>query len=112
MNWTLRLSATAEADFEQIVDWAVARFGPQQAQIYVSVLAAAIQELHCGSDLPGAKDRSEIGRGICTVHAARHQRKARHFVIFRVAPDQVRTIDVIRILHDSKDLARHWPTGE
>lgn len=112
MNWTVRLSAAAEKDFEQVVDWTVARFGTQQAEIYAAVLAAAIQELHAGPDLPGAKARSEIGKGICTVHAARHGRKARHFVNFRVNPDQDRMIDVIRILHDSMDLPRHLPTEE
>jgi toxin ParE1/3/4 len=34
-------------------------------------------------------------------------RKGRHFVVFRMPDGQ--TIDVIRLLHDSMDLAKHLP---
>jgi toxin ParE1/3/4 len=34
-------------------------------------------------------------------------RKGRHFVVFRIADAQ--TIDVIRLLHDSMDVAKHLP---
>lgn len=34
-------------------------------------------------------------------------RKGRHLVVFRFADGQV--IDVIRLLHDSMDLAKHLP---
>lgn len=112
MNWKVRLSTTAEKDFAEVVDWTVARFGAQQAEIYAGILIAAIQELHSGSDLPGVKARNEIAKGICTLHASRRGRKARHFLIFRVASDQERTIDVIRILHDSMDLPRHLPAED
>lgn len=112
MNWTVRLSASAEKDFAEVVDWTVARFGTQQAEIYAGILVSAIQELHSGPDLVGAKARDEIGKGICTLHAARRGHRARHFVVFRVDPDRERTIDVIRILHDSMDLPRHLPAEE
>ncbi len=34
-------------------------------------------------------------------------RKGRHLVVFRIADGQA--IDVIRLLHDSMDLAKHLP---
>lgn len=112
MNWAVRLSAAAEKDFAEVVDWTVARFGPHQAEIYAGILAAAIQELESGPDPTGAKARNEIGKGLRTLHAARRGRRGRHFVIFRVAADREQTIDVIRILHDSMDLPRHLPADE
>ena len=54
-------------------------------------------------------DREDIGLGISTFHVARHGRKGRHFVVFKVAPQQ--TIEVLRLLHDSMDLARHVSPG-
>lgn len=53
----------------------------------------------------GANVREDIGPGIHTLHVARQGRKGRHFVVFRPAPEQ--TIEVLRLLHDSMDLARH-----
>lgn len=48
--------------------------------------------------------------GIRTLHAARNGHKARHFVVFRVAEGQI--LEVLRLLHDSMDLARHLPRAE
>jgi toxin ParE1/3/4 len=112
VDWTVRLSAAAEKDFEEIVDWTAARFGARQAEIYAAILTSAIQELHSGPDLPGAKARNEIGKGICTLHAARRGRRARHFVLSRVGHNQEKVIDVIRILHDSMEFPRHLPAED
>ena len=57
----------------------------------------------------GAKARDEIAPGVCTLHVARHGRKGRHFVVFRVAEGKI--VEVLRLLHDSMDLARHVPEG-
>ena len=53
----------------------------------------------------GVKEREEIGSGIFTLHAAKSKRKASHFLVFRVL--EIRTIEVLRILHGRMDLARH-----
>jgi toxin ParE1/3/4 len=55
----------------------------------------------------GYRARSDIGPGICTLHVARQGRKGRHFVIFKEAEGHA--IDVLRLLHDSMELARHTP---
>jgi toxin ParE1/3/4 len=49
------------------------------------------------------------------MHVTRNGRKGRHFVLFRADADAdavSRQIDVLRILHDSMDLARHRPADE
>lgn len=103
--WKIRLAAQAESDFSEIVAWTVGRFGPHQASYYAETLTAAMETLHGGPVLPGTKARDDIAPGIRTLHVARQGRKGRHFLVFRQAPDQC--IEILRVLHDSMDLARH-----
>lgn len=110
-TWRVRLAGAAEADFEAIVVWTVEQFGDVQAGVYAETLSAAVQALTAGPAQPGAKARPEIGRDLFTMHVARYGRKGRHFVLFRADPAH-RQIDVLRILHDSMDLARHVPSDE
>ena len=106
--WTIRLAIRAEQDFFEIVQRTADSFGPQQAAVYAETLSLAIGDLAKGPDILGAKRRDEIGKGILTLHVARQGRKGRHFVVFRIS--DATTIDVLRLLHDSMDLARHLST--
>ena len=108
--WTVRLSATAEADYQQILRWTVKNFGLAQAQGYANTLSSALTALHAGPEIIGAKLREDIGRHIRTLHVARNGHKGRHFVMFRVSTVQgQKVIDVLRLLHDSMDPQRHVP---
>ena len=80
---------------------------PYSAVNYCQLLH--IEALTDGPEVLGAKAREDIAPGICTLHVARQGRKGRYFVIFRQAKE--RTIDVLRLLHDSVDLARHISDG-
>lgn len=104
-RWTVRLAGRADQDFVEILRWTAQSFGVRQARVYARTLSLAIEALIEGPDAAGARPRDEIGRGIGTLHVGRRGRKGRHFVVFRVV-DQW-TIDVLRLLHDSMDLARH-----
>lgn len=111
--WTVRLSAVAEADFRQILDWTAENFGSAQARTYADSLSAALQDLAAGPAIIGVKARPEIAADIKTLHVARQGRKGRHFVMFRVVSvDGQNFIDVLRLLHDSMDLKRHLPSDE
>lgn len=103
--WCVRLADQAEQDLRGITVWTLENFGARQAELYVDTLSLAIEALHDGPDGVGCAVREEIGPGIRTLHVARHGRKGRHFVVFRVSPEQ--TIDVLRVLHDSMNLSRH-----
>jgi toxin ParE1/3/4 len=105
MDWTVRLAAQAELDFVEILVWTVENFGESQADIYAETLTLAIEALHDGPLPAGAQARDEIAPNIRTLHVARLGRKGRHFVVFRQTED--RCIDVLRLLHDGMDLARH-----
>ena len=70
-------------------------------------------DLVAGPAQPGVKARPEIGKDLFTLHVARNGRRGRHIVLFRAEPDPGRhRIDVLRILHDSMDLASHVPVDE
>ncbi|MEY2838542.1 MAG: hypothetical protein RJB60_841 [Pseudomonadota bacterium] len=109
-TWIVRLTDQAEHDLLAIATWTTENFGATQAEHYVETLTQAIESLIDGPELLGAKARDEIAPGIRTLHAARNGHKARHFVVFRVAEGQI--LEVLRLLHDSMDLARHLPGEE
>lgn len=104
--WTVRLVAVSERDYQEIIKRSAQDFGALQAQVYAGTLGLAIDALReKGTGTIGVKEREEIGPGIFTLHAAMHKRKASHFLVFRVL--EIRTIEILRILHDRMDLARH-----
>jgi toxin ParE1/3/4 len=109
-RWTIRLAASAEADMRGILRWTKDQFGEAQAQTYAQTLTAALAALaQTGLSTAGAKARDDIGKGLYTLHVARHGRKGRHFLLFRAGRDDKRasTLDVLRILHDAMDLPRY-----
>lgn len=111
--WTVDLAEPAEADFATIISWTAQQFGNAQARIYADTLRAALIALRGGPDTPGVKRREEIGKDLCTLHIARGSRRGRHFILFRVRREEPPPrIEVLRILHDAMDLARHLPGSE
>lgn len=112
-GWTIRLTAAAEADFKEILRWAVDPFGDGQARVYAETLSATLNDLAAGTTVIGAIRRDAILKGIFTVHVARNDRRGRHFVMFRVGPTADHdVIEVLRLLHDAMDLQRHrLPAG-
>jgi toxin ParE1/3/4 len=107
--WRVRLVQQAERDLLGITLWTIESFSAQQAEIYVETLSLAIEALHDGPEVLGVTVRDDLGQSVRTLHVARQGRKGRHFVVFRAAPEQ--TIEVLRLLHDSMDLARHLPSA-
>ncbi|WP_299509772.1 type II toxin-antitoxin system RelE/ParE family toxin, partial [uncultured Limnohabitans sp.] len=81
--------------------------GALQADDCLETLTLALEALTDGPNIVGSKVRDDIGLGIRTLHVVRLGRKGRHLVVFRMADGQA--IDVIRLLHDSMDLAKHLP---
>ncbi len=81
------------------------RFGIAQARRYRSVILATLAELTDGPEPAGSTDRSELMPGLRSLHVARHGRRGRHFVLYDTSAS--RQIRVVRILHDSMDLARN-----
>lgn len=108
--WPVRLAAAAEADFQDILHWTVGQLGEVQARAYAETLTAALEALTAGPTVLGAKARDDIAKGLFTLHVARHGRRGRHFVLFRIGQDQGReVIEILRLLHDAMDLPHHLP---
>ena len=105
--WAVRLAEKAEHDLLDALVWTTHQFGALQADDYLQTLTLALEALTDGPNIVGSKVRDDIELGIRTLHVARLGRKGRHLVVFRFADGQV--IDVIRLLHDSMDLAKHLP---
>lgn len=105
--WAVRLAEKAEHDLLDALVWTTDQFGALQADDYLETLTLALEALTDGPNIVGSKVRDDIGLGIRTLHVARLGRNGRHLVVFRFADGQV--IDVIRLLHDSMDLAKHLP---
>ena len=110
--WKVRLTGAAQADFEDALYWTALKFGTSQADIYEETLSDAIEALAAGPQIHGAKSRDNLLSGMMSLHVARNRRKGRQVVLFRVDKDRVRTIEVLRILHDAMDFSRHLPTKE
>jgi toxin ParE1/3/4 len=105
-RWTVRLSETAEADYDDVLRWTMTRFGDAQAASYGDLLAMTLARLERGPTIAGVRQRDEIGVGLRTLHVGR---RGRHIILFRIGTEPDQTIDVLRILHDAMDLAQHVP---
>lgn len=111
--WRVQLTAQAEADVAEILEWTAQQFGQVQAHHYAETLTSAMEALAAGPDVPGAKPCDEIGPGLLTLHVARKGRRGRHFLLVRVRRQAGReVIDVLRVLHDAMDLTRHAAAPE
>lgn len=107
-QWTVRLTRAAEKDFQGIIEWTIDHFGESQALVYAETLGMAVEALSEGPTLLDARRRDDILKGLCSLHVDRCGRKGRHFIMFRVAPSGGDVIEVLRLLHDSMDLPRHF----
>jgi toxin ParE1/3/4 len=108
--WRVRLTSAAQNDLREIGNWTAEHFGRVQAETYAETIAEAIAALVDGPAVMGVKERGDIAPGMFSLHVARSKRKGRHFIIFRVGQIENREIiEILRILHDSMDLARHLP---
>lgn len=107
-SWDVELARAAKRDFIEIIAYTHETFGACQAKIYEDLLADAIDSLVDGPDAIGSKSREDISPGVCSLHITLGGRGGRHFVMYR-ANENERVIDVLRILHDASDLARHIP---
>lgn len=108
-GWTVRLAYRAAQDVEDILDWTFEQFGPLQLETYTDVINAALEALNAGPQLIDVRKRPELGDDVATLHVARHGYKGRHQLVFRV-DETACLIEILRVLHDSMDLARHLDT--
>lgn len=61
MVWHVRLTDQAELDLLDIMIWTAENFGRRQAIDYAETITLAIEALHDGPEVLGAKERKDIG---------------------------------------------------
>lgn len=90
------LSRLAQTDLDDIWEFTAKTWNVDQAEVYVSKMRQAIDQLVTGQKLSRSAD--DIGPGY------RKLRVKSHFIFFRVEGD---TLHVVRILHERMDFRSH-----
>ena len=110
----VRISTLAFKDIGDIWLWTVEHFGHAAALRYETLIDQAIGDLADDPTRPAAKERPELLPGVWFYHLAFSRahvpsdqvvKSPRHFVMFRHLQPGV--IEILRILHDSRDPGRH-----
>jgi toxin ParE1/3/4 len=115
---SVRLTRPAQQDLFDVMEWTVQQFGERAALRYDALIKQALKDIGADPERPGSKERPEIMiEGARTYHLSLSRtrvsgsrvKEPRHFLLYRRRDDGV--IEVARILHDGRDLARHLPEG-
>ena len=112
-----RLAPAANRDIREIQRWSGENFGESAALRYAALLKQAHRDIVADPKRYGSKQRSEIMIADARIYHLAFSRDRvaggkkvaapRHFLLYRSRKDGV--LEVARILHDARDLARHLP---
>jgi toxin ParE1/3/4 len=109
------VARAARDDLEDILEWTTSAFGNIGRKRYEALIQAALTDLAANPSRTGIRQRSDIGKGICTYHLSSSRKRAststqvakpRHLIFFRV---NANVIQILRLLHDTMDFAQHLP---
>jgi toxin ParE1/3/4 len=110
------LSPAAQSDIREALLWSRQRFGERAAIRYRELLKQAIHDIATDPNRPGSQERHELAGGVRAYHLLFSRGRAknelgsvgkpRHFLVYR---HRDHAIDLIRVLHDARDLKRHIP---
>ena len=115
--FVVSLASTADRDFLDIMDWSAEHFGANAANRYEALIGQALIDLGNDPFRRGAKQRPELPEEVFVYHlggsrdrvAGDRVKAPRHFLLYRIDGSHV---EVLRILHDSRDLAQHLPGAQ
>ncbi len=112
----IRYTDLARQDIRDITVWSRKHFGEAATGRYETLLKQGTKDLSNDPQRPGAQQRAAISPGVWTYHLRFSRDRAptasgvvkhpRHMVVYRFSNG---VINVLRILHDSRDLSRHVP---
>lgn len=105
-DWLVRITKQAELDLFEIVHWTHTQFGRGQADAYERILIEAVDALGAGPAIRGVRRRDDLVAGLRTLHVTRGRKKGRHLLFFMFNESE-RAVEVLRILHEAMDFARH-----
>lgn len=112
----LLVSGPAKRDIAAILDWSLQEFGEDAAERCDALIRQALLDIRANPERPGAQYRKELAEGVL-VYPLRHRRERartrlgtvrnpRHFVIYRL---RGQTVEILRLLHDAREIQRHLP---
>ena len=104
-EWRVVVTAAAQADLVNIVRWTSEKFGARQAAAYGDMVIGAADRLRVGPDVRGARLRPDLAPDLYSLKVGRRGKSGKHFLVYR--PVGGRVMEIVRILHESMDLARH-----
>jgi len=110
------LAPAAREDIREALVWSLEQFGERAAARYRELVKQAIRGIASDPMRPGSVARPELAKGIRTYHlfisrgrgrnGQGRVERPRHFVVYRRLGD---AIEVVRVLHDARELQRHVP---
>lgn len=110
------LSSVARRDIREVLQWSAKNIGEPAAVRYRDLLKQAFRDMASDPLRHGSQERPELAPGVRSYRLRSSRdparnilgfvRDPRHFVIYR---RRSQTIDIVRVLHDARDLARHLP---
>jgi toxin ParE1/3/4 len=111
-----RLSGLARGDIARILGTSAERWGTEARRRYAVVLAAAMRKVAVDPEGPTTRGRPDLLPGIRSFHirhAASRDVEARvsrpvHILYYRVITPGL--IEIVRVLHDRMDPAKHLPS--
>ncbi len=115
--YKISIADAARTDLDDILEWTTGAFGTAGRKRYEALMQTALTDLLSDPARIGVRQRNDIGSGICTYHlstsrkrttSAAHVAKPRHLVLFRL---HGKTLQILRLLHDSMDFARHFSSS-
>ena len=110
-EYKVRVLAPAALDAVETFEWGVTEFGAEAAVRYADLIDQAIRDVGDDPKRPGS--RAVEGREGVRVYSLHFSRKRvggrrvlnpRHVVVYRIRGT---VVEVLRILHDSRELERH-----
>jgi toxin ParE1/3/4 len=112
-----RLSRLAEADLTQILATSEERWGADGRRRYAATLAAAMRKVAAEPKGPATRERADLLPGIRSFHfrhargADRREKTRRpvHILYYRAVA--LGLIEIVRVLHERMEPARHTGTG-
>ncbi|SRR6266545_1387356 len=99
-------TAIAKADIRRALRFTVRRFGRSQLVEYRALMLEARKHL-AENPLLGHR-RDDLPAEARVFHIGQEGRPASHFFLYRIADHG--TVQVLRVLHKSMDVPRHWPS--
>ncbi len=112
----VNVSSVASRDIAEILDWTFETFGEDAFLRYDGLITQAFRDIGEDPERPGTLQPWGFSAGVHVYHLSFSRERARsplgivrnprHFVAYRI---QGPVVNILRILHDARDLARHLP---